>query len=554
MTTEKPRTEADDRPELPVKQQLVDQHQTGTEDRRDRLEEHQRTTEERGPVDGDEWYRRLLDCVSDYIVVVTADGTIDYISPGVESTLGYDPAELVGMNAFAFVHPDDRATVRRDFETKLENPDTETSVEYRVQAADGTYRWTEARGSNYLDDRVIGGILLTIRDVTERKRDEQELVAERDARSTLQRKLANATSMREFATTVCAELVAMDAIVSAQVVTGSPTDDLTLLASSDAGDDPDTPTVPDQAGWVDAATAALRETEPQMVSPADTESRDTGGDADQPASAAIAVPATHNSVTHGVLLAHATEQRVLDESHLSDLLLELADVLGYAMASNRRQQALAADEWSQLTVTVETAGTPLSQVVDVTGTPAQVVTVVPRCDDTVLCYLTVEDPAEFVVRARDVDGIEHAQRVDDGDPRVQLIVAGSVPSAVVADHDGRVDEATVGPATTTLTVRFLKGTAFDPVLDTLTSVFDDVVTTEFTTQPADTGASSDPLSGLTDRQQEVLEVAYRAGYFEKPRAQNAGEVADQLGVSRPTYDEVLRAAQRNLLSALLDDN
>jgi hypothetical protein len=90
------------------------------------------------------------------------------------------------------------------------------------------------------------------------------------------------------------------------------------------------------------------------------------------------------------------------------------------------------------------------------------------------------------------------------------------------------------------------------VLDALTDRFDDVARGEFTTAPTKTGADGDPLSGLTDRQRHVLEVAHRAGYFDEPRTQNAGEVADSLGVSRPAFSEVLRAAHRNLLGDLFD--
>jgi predicted DNA binding protein len=50
----------------------------------------------------------------------------------------------------------------------------------------------------------------------------------------------------------------------------------------------------------------------------------------------------------------------------------------------------------------------------------------------------------------------------------------------------------------------------------------------------------------------VLEVAYRSGYFEKPRTNDATEVAETLDIARPTYDEILRAAHRNLLTELFE--
>lgn len=122
-----------------------------------------------------ERYQRILDYASDYVLICDEEGTIDYISPGVEDTLGYEPNTLVGTDAFELIHPADTDDVQQTSAAMLEDPSAERTVEYRVQGADGEYRWMEARGSNCLDDPLIDGILVTIRDVTERKRREEEL-------------------------------------------------------------------------------------------------------------------------------------------------------------------------------------------------------------------------------------------------------------------------------------------------------------------------------------------------------------------------------------------
>jgi len=57
---------------------------------------------------------------------------------------------------------------------------------------------------------------------------------------------------------------------------------------------------------------------------------------------------------------------------------------------------------------------------------------------------------------------------------------------------------------------------------------------------------------LTERQREVLETAHRMGYFERPKGANAGDVADELDISRSTFSEHLAAAQTKLLDAILD--
>lgn len=58
---------------------------------------------------------------------------------------------------------------------------------------------------------------------------------------------------------------------------------------------------------------------------------------------------------------------------------------------------------------------------------------------------------------------------------------------------------------------------------------------------------------LTERQREVLKTAHRMGYFEHPKAANAGEVAAELDISRSTFAEHLAAAQSKLLNVILDE-
>ncbi|WP_424019298.1 helix-turn-helix domain-containing protein [Halorientalis pallida] len=59
-------------------------------------------------------------------------------------------------------------------------------------------------------------------------------------------------------------------------------------------------------------------------------------------------------------------------------------------------------------------------------------------------------------------------------------------------------------------------------------------------------------SRLTDRQQEVIETAYRMGYFEHPREANASDVAGELGITLSTFTEHLAIAQSKVLDAIVD--
>lgn len=57
---------------------------------------------------------------------------------------------------------------------------------------------------------------------------------------------------------------------------------------------------------------------------------------------------------------------------------------------------------------------------------------------------------------------------------------------------------------------------------------------------------------LTDRQREVVERALEAGYFDWPRDVTGEELASELGISRTTFLEHLRKAERKILADSLD--
>ena len=64
--------------------------------------------------------------------------------------------------------------------------------------------------------------------------------------------------------------------------------------------------------------------------------------------------------------------------------------------------------------------------------------------------------------------------------------------------------------------------------------------------------SADLDARLTDRQREVLQVAYYGGYFEWPREQTGEDLADHLDIASPTFQQHLREATRKVLDSMYD--
>jgi PAS domain S-box-containing protein len=104
--------------------------------------------------------------------VLDANGSFKYVSPSFTTALGYAPAAIVGTSAFDLVHSDDVGRVAEVFAEGLRTG--AASAEYRVRHSDGSYRTFEAVGRSLLEDPTIGGIVVNVRDVTERKRTEEE--------------------------------------------------------------------------------------------------------------------------------------------------------------------------------------------------------------------------------------------------------------------------------------------------------------------------------------------------------------------------------------------
>ena len=65
----------------------------------------------------------LLDYTQDMVTVIAEDGTFTYLNRSVERIMGFDPDELVGENAFEYVHADDCERVVETFASVIETTD-----------------------------------------------------------------------------------------------------------------------------------------------------------------------------------------------------------------------------------------------------------------------------------------------------------------------------------------------------------------------------------------------------------------------------------------------
>jgi PAS domain S-box-containing protein len=122
----------------------------------------------------EERLRSLLQNSMDGIAMYASHGEILYQSPALSRILGYAPSELTGANVYELIHPDDRDQMRADYALLLQREGASMQRDRRYRHRDGSYRWIESVATNLLHLPSVGALVDNFRDITERRRAEEE--------------------------------------------------------------------------------------------------------------------------------------------------------------------------------------------------------------------------------------------------------------------------------------------------------------------------------------------------------------------------------------------
>ncbi len=124
--------------------------------------------------------RALIEKAQVLTLVCDAQGAVHYASPAAAVLLGRAPEFLVGTSVFDLVHADDVANARAEFESVIAGTNSGLEASARIAHADGGWRHLAALANNCLADDAVAGVVLNLRDVTERKRFEEALQRQAD--------------------------------------------------------------------------------------------------------------------------------------------------------------------------------------------------------------------------------------------------------------------------------------------------------------------------------------------------------------------------------------
>ena len=124
----------------------------------------------------EEELKTVIDNMTDVVAMADVEGRFTYISESNYHLTGYKPEELLGKSIFGLINEEDLSLTGEVFKESFLKGRKGARVEYRIRNKNGKYTWVETIGSIVLDDNgQPSGVLFTSRDITERKKAEQQI-------------------------------------------------------------------------------------------------------------------------------------------------------------------------------------------------------------------------------------------------------------------------------------------------------------------------------------------------------------------------------------------
>ena len=121
------------------------------------------------------YFRSLIEQASDVILILDCQQVITYTSLSVSPIFGYQPETLTGENFLAFVAREDKNKVEKFLNGSGKANLKSKLLEFRFRHQNDTWLTVEASADNLLEDPIVNGIVINLRNITERQKADERL-------------------------------------------------------------------------------------------------------------------------------------------------------------------------------------------------------------------------------------------------------------------------------------------------------------------------------------------------------------------------------------------
>jgi predicted DNA binding protein len=186
-----------------------------------------------------------------------------------------------------------------------------------------------------------------------------------------------------------------------------------------------------------------------------------------------------------------------------------------------------------------------------------------RSDDRLLEYFTVEDagPDRVLSLVEGSTAIDEARLISQGvdGGLFEFVVSGPCVTTTLADTGAIARSVSAREGVGTVLADVPAHVDVRRVVEEFRDRYprSDLVACRDCDEPiplqSEGGVHATIVDRLTDKQFEVLRVAYLSGYFSWPRRSTAEECAEALGIAQPTFSQHIRVAEEKVIGQLFDD-
>ena len=121
-------------------------------------------------------FRTLAEKSSEILMLGDAERKRTYVSPNITKVLGYSVEEFLAANRGDFIHPDSAPLGESARSWAMQHPGESVTFEARNRHKDGSWRWFEATACNLLEEPNVNAMVMTLKDITDRKAAEEALM------------------------------------------------------------------------------------------------------------------------------------------------------------------------------------------------------------------------------------------------------------------------------------------------------------------------------------------------------------------------------------------
>lgn len=273
--------------------------------------------------------------------------------------------------------------------------------------------------------------------------------------------------------------------------------------------------------------------------------------------AAAIIPISHQGVLYG-LLGICTDRPDAFAEAEREVVGQLGDVVGHAIAAVDRKRALMSDEVIELELRIPQVVRP-SELPTTDGV-VKIDRVTPVGDETFLMYGRATDDAIDVVRTLS-DRLPGWDQLDvfteqPSETRFEQHLSDAPLATILADHGGNFTGGTIEGGAFTGTVQLPVGTDIRWLIEVLETEYPDIQVVrqqQVTRGPAASGGTGTFVEKLTDRQRVAAEAAFFGGYFDSPRLRSGEDIAESLDIRPATFHQHVRKAERKLFEWAFTD-